>query len=131
MAIRKSSEQTTEKMFMAIHQLRETGMTFKQICNTLNVGETRVTAVLKFKTYQEFIDGRGDLYERWRKNESVKRKHQKAITPERYDYADDEMQNEGSKQLSALTTGQDLHDIAREMLNIRTLLQRLVEVWEK
>ena len=62
---RASNRHTSEELFITIKAMTKAGLTAKEICKIMKVGEPRVLCCRKFDTYEEYIDGRHDVYEGW------------------------------------------------------------------
>ena len=101
---RRSNRQTTEEQFVTIKTLTKAGRTAEEIAKYMNIGTSRVFCCRRFETYEDFKAGRHDVYESW-SNDG--RKTHKKSEP---------------KENEPASMEQDLHDIARELKNIRSIL---------
>ena len=108
----RNKQRTTKKMFDSVHTLYEEGnMPQQEIAERMNIGENRVSCILKFKTFKEFENGRTKVYESWRKKpRQTKKKKEEENKP--------------------IDMAQDIHDLAREARNIKSILMKIAEAWE-
>ena len=67
---RKSNTQTTKEQFYKIKRLQEAGLKDCEIAELMNVGQTRLSCVKKFDTYEEYMDGRSEVYANYRKEQN-------------------------------------------------------------
>ena len=90
----RSKKRTTADDFFRIKKLRSMGMSAEDVADFMNFGESRIYCIDKFDTYEEFMNGAKQFYERWRKtprkNHNKKTEEEKApakkmiaeVTPE-------------------------------------------------
>ena len=112
-----SGQPITEMKYWAVKGALTNGMAMQKIQKTLKVGKATVDRVKGTKDFQEFERERKERTRR--ANEQQKRSATTNVV-----FADDHEE-------PAIDMRQDLHDIAREMANIKSILLRLVDVLEK
>lgn len=81
----KSREQTTEAQFNHIKMLQEAGIKDCEIMKLMNIGQTRLSCVKKFETYEEFLAGRKAQYDSYRKTPEERKHTKKKVQEEEPD----------------------------------------------
>lgn len=113
-----SGQPITEMKYWAVKGALTNDMAVEKITKTFKVGKATVDRVKGTRDFQEFERERKERTRR--ANEQQKRN----IVQDAKLYGD-------NYEETTIDIKQDLHDIAREMANIKSILLRLVEAWEK
>lgn len=74
---RRSTERTTEAQFKQIKMLQAAGIKDCEIMELMGVGQTRLSCAKKFDTWEEYRDGRKEVYSSYRKEQTDQKQTEK------------------------------------------------------